>query len=82
MTANINISYSIIIMAPDRFIDHFHQIYIVIFSLLIAVLMGALLEWESIKKIIRSPMPVFIGFIAQYGVMPMVCLLIKFLKSK
>ena len=42
-------------------IDIIHQVYIFIFSALIATIMGILLDVETIFKIVKIPIPVFIG---------------------
>ena len=51
----------VIIPKPYRFLDIFYEAYVIVFSLLIAFLMGIMLNWEVIKKIIKVPLPVAIG---------------------
>lgn len=66
---------SCLVAAPQRFIDKFLQGYIIAFSALIAALMGIMMDWEIIKKIIKLPKPVAIGFSAQYILMPLVIII-------
>lgn len=64
--------HRVIITRPERFIDSFQMSYIVVFSVLISVIMGILLDMNTLIKIIKMPLPVLIGFISQYFFMPMV----------
>lgn len=66
------INHRIVITRPERFIDTFQMGYIVVFSILISVIMGILLDLNTLIKIIKMPFAVLIGFISQYFFMPMV----------
>lgn len=68
----VKLEHRVIVTRPDRFIDTFQVVYIVIFSILISVIMGILLDVSTLIKIIKMPIPVLIGFISQYLVMPLV----------
>ncbi len=74
------ISRDVIIRAPQRFIDKFLQVYIVCFSMAISLLMGVMLDLQVIKRIIKMPVPVVIGFCSQYIFMPLLsyCFIILF----
>lgn len=64
--------HKIVVTRPERFIDKFQLVYIVLFSTIIAIVMGILLDTDTLIKIIKMPLPVLIGFISQYLFMPLV----------
>jgi hypothetical protein len=68
---NSYFNHSVVITQPKRIIDLIQQIYIIIFSLTTALIMGILLDIEKLKKILKIPIPVIIGFISQYLFMPL-----------
>ena len=53
--------YMIGITEPRRLVDKFFDVYVWIFGVLISTLMGCLLDLETIKKLVKIPIPVFIG---------------------
>lgn len=63
---------NVIVTRPDRFIDKIQDIYIIFFSVVIAICMGVLLDPKTLLNILRIPISVAIGFIAQYLFMPLV----------
>lgn len=65
-------SYEIIVIKPARVIDIIFDIWIYTFGLLIALLMGVLLDKDSLLKIIKMPKAIIIGFCCQYITMPLV----------
>ena len=67
--------HNVVIKSPKRFIDIFQIFYISIVSALVSVIMGVLLDMESLIQIIKMPITVLIGFVAQYLFMPLVNLL-------
>jgi hypothetical protein len=75
--------HNVIITSPVRFIDLFHEIFIGVFSIIISIIMGILLDTNTlIIRVIKTPIPVVIGFFAQYLFMPMVKKKINDLKYK
>ena len=65
----------VIVLRPNRFIDKFQDVYIIFFSVAIAICMGILLDPDALIKIIKMPVSVAIGFISQYLFMPLVSVL-------
>lgn len=68
--------HNIVIKSPKRFIDIFQLAYISFVSVLVSVIMGILLDLDSLIQIIKMPIPVLIGFLAQYLFMPLVRILV------
>lgn len=68
---NTNYTHSVIVTQPKRAIDLIQQIYVIFFSLSTATIMGILIEWEKLKKILKMPIPVVVGFVSQYLFMPL-----------
>lgn len=64
--------WSIVIFQPKRVVDKIFDIWIWVFGTLISLLMGVLIDRESLLKIIRMPKAVIIGFCCQYLFMPLV----------
>ena len=64
--------WSIIINQPKRIVDRIFDVWIWVFGTLISLLMGVLIDRESLLKIIRMPKAVIIGFCCQYLFMPLV----------
>lgn len=64
--------HSVVIKSPKRFIDVFQILYISVVSVLVSVIMGVLLDLQSLIQIIKMPITVLIGFFAQYLFMPLV----------
>lgn len=67
-----SIDHTVIVTQPRRVIDKIHRVYLSIFQTVISTIMGILIDFEALKKIIKMPIPVIIGFCAQYGCMPLV----------
>jgi hypothetical protein len=67
--------HKVIISSPDRIIDKIQMIYVIFFSIVIAIIMGILIDLVTLFKIIKMPIAVLIGFIAQYLFMPLVSFL-------
>ncbi|CAF0933362.1 unnamed protein product [Brachionus calyciflorus] len=73
----------IVIKSPKRFIDVFQIFYISFVSFLVAIIMGILLDTESLIQIIKMPIPVIVGFLSQYLLMPLLTFgFIKIFKLK
>jgi hypothetical protein len=68
---NITLNHKVIVKTPERFIDQFQLVYVVFFSIIMSFIMGILLDIETLMKILKMPLPVIIGFISQYGFMPL-----------
>ena len=62
----------LVVKEPQRLIDKILLIYILMMAVMISLLMGLLLDLESLKKLIKIPIPVAIGFACQYLIMPLV----------
>jgi hypothetical protein len=76
-----SVEHSVIITQPQRIIDKIWRAYLSIFQIMISTIMGVLIDIEALKKIVKMPVPVLIGFFAQYGCMPLVsCSSFLFLK--
>lgn len=56
--ANSTYLHTMIITQPKRVIDLIQQIYIIIFSLTTAIIMGILLDLDKLRKILKMPIPV------------------------
>jgi hypothetical protein len=76
--SDIHVRYPIVVSGPDRFIDRFQKVYVVIFQFVISLLMGLLIELKTVLKILKKPVPVLVGFFCQYLFMPLVIVLICF----
>jgi hypothetical protein len=68
---NKSYEHNIIITSPNRFVDKLFQGYIIFVQLTVAIIMGILLDFNTLIKIVKMPLPVFIGFISQYAFMPL-----------
>ena len=72
---------NVIIVQPMRLIDILFTIYAWAFALLISLLMGLILDINTLIKIIKIPIPVGIGLSCQYMIMPLVILFNKLIYS-
>ena len=63
-------SLNVLVTQPKRLIDTIFYIIIPFMVITISVIMGILLDTTVIKGIILKPIPVIVGFVAQYGMMP------------
>lgn len=70
--SNRTVRHKFVISSPDRFIDTIQMAYVLFFSITIALIMGILIELETLIKIIKVPWSVLIGFVSQYLFMPLV----------
>lgn len=68
----INCSMILIITSPKRLIDQIFKISIPCIMIITSIQMGMLLDIEVIKELIRRPIQILIGFICQYGCMPLI----------
>jgi hypothetical protein len=78
---HIEYRHWVVIMSPDRFVDKVYYVYMFVFQILMSVLMGILLTPAIMLKIIKTPLPVFVGITAQYMFMPLVSIFVRLLKS-
>jgi hypothetical protein len=69
-------SLHILVTKPNRFIDQLFYIILPFLIIFISIQMGILLDTKILIEIIQRPTPIFIGFIAQYGVMPFLAMAI------
>ncbi|CAF1432419.1 unnamed protein product, partial [Didymodactylos carnosus] len=65
-------SVRIMVTQPRRKIDLIFKGLIPFIIGFIAVQMGVLLEMSVLKEIVQRPLPVLIGFVTQYGLMPLI----------
>ena len=73
------VRHKLVVTSPDRLIDTIQIVYVLFFSIVIAIVMGILIDLETLVKIIKMPVAVMIGFISQYLFMPLVSSRICFL---
>jgi predicted Na+-dependent transporter len=69
-------SLNILVTQPKRRIDKIFYIMIPFIVVSISILMGVLLDTTVIVGIFKKPIPVLIGFVAQYGLMPFLAMAI------
>lgn len=65
-------AFPIIITQAYRLIDHLFNIMAWTFGVITALIMGILVEKESLMKILKYPVAILIGFSCQYICMPLV----------
>lgn len=63
--------HTIIVTTPERLVDKIQLVYVVFFSCVMSIIMGILLDTDSLIKIIKMPIAVIIGFLSQYVLMPL-----------
>ena len=73
LTTSYYLKHEIIISSPQRLLDKIHMVYVIIFQTIVSIFMGLLIDVTTIVKIIKMPLPVVIGFVSQYILMPLVC---------
>lgn len=61
---------NILVTQPKRRIDTAFYVFIPFIVIAISILMGILLDTTVIISIFEKPIPVLVGFVAQYGLMP------------
>ena len=66
----------ILVTQPKRMIDTIFFIMLPFIVIGISILMGILLDPTIIHDIIKKPKPVIIGFVAQYGLMPLLSIVL------
>ena len=62
----------LVIQEPQRFVDKIFFVFIWSINVIQSIVMGLLLDIQTIKKLLKIPIPVGIGFICQYLLMPLV----------
>ena len=62
----------LVVKEPRRFIDKVFMVLIWVKGIIISLLMGILLDINTLKKLISMPLPVGIGLTCQYLLMPLV----------
>jgi hypothetical protein len=62
-----------VVVEPKRIIDIIFDVWLYAFGVFISLLMGVLLNRDSLLKIIKMPKAIAIGFCCQYMMMPVVC---------
>ncbi|CAF0973931.1 unnamed protein product [Didymodactylos carnosus] len=62
---------TILVSQPKRVIDKIWFMSLPFLIVFISVQMGVLLDTSVIKDIVKKPTPLIIGFVAQYGLMPL-----------
>lgn len=67
-----NISHYVVISEPRRIIDIIFDVYIKVFQVSISLLMGILLDTSALYKLVKIPIPIAVGFISQYLIMPLI----------
>ncbi|UJR37265.1 hypothetical protein I4U23_029974 [Adineta vaga] len=68
----IKCSIVVIVNQPRRLIDKIFKGLIPFIIMFISIQMGVLLDIEVLKELIRRPIQVCIGFVCQYGLMPLI----------
>ena len=61
-----------VMMQPNRFVDQLLTIWVYIFQTIMSLIMGLLLDPNTILKIIKMPVAVIFGVSCQYILMPLV----------
>jgi len=69
---HINCSMVLSVAPPKRIIDRIFKISIPCIIILTSIQMGMLLDIQVLKELIRRPIQVLIGFVCQYGFMPLI----------
>lgn len=72
VTDNVLAAYELVVNQPKRVVDRIFDVWIWIFGTLVSLLMGVLIDRESLLKIIKMPKAVILGFCCQYMFMPLV----------
>ena len=65
----------LVIQEPQRFVDRIFFVWVWSVNIVVACVMGLLLDLETIKKFFIMPIPAAIGFMCQYLLMPLVLVL-------
>jgi hypothetical protein len=67
-----NLSHYVVISEPRRVIDKIFDVYIKVFQVSISLLMGILLDMSALYKLAKIPIPIAVGFVSQYLIMPLI----------
>jgi sodium/bile acid cotransporter 3/5 len=73
----MNCSIVLLISQPQRIRDKIFRKAIPFVIMIISIQMGILLDMEVLKELIRRPIQVLIGFVCQYGFMPLIAFAIS-----
>jgi sodium/bile acid cotransporter 3/5 len=73
----MNCSIVLLISQPQRIRDKIFRKGIPLVIMIISIQMGILLDMEVLKELIRRPIQVLIGFVCQYGFMPLIAFAIS-----
>lgn len=68
---NKQVKHLVVITEPRRIIDLIFDVYVWVFQVVVSILMGCLLDWEILLKILKIPYPVLIGLCSQFILMPL-----------
>lgn len=68
----INCSISLLVSEPQRLRDGIFKGAIPFIIIIVCVQMGMLLDIEILKELARRPIQIAIGFVCQYGLMPLI----------
>lgn len=63
-------SLNVLVLQPTRLVDKIFQYFVPFVVITISTIMGLLLDPKIILSILQNPIPVLVGFAAQYGLMP------------
>lgn len=72
-----NCSMVLIVSQPQRLRDRIFRRFIPFIIGFISIQMGILLDFAVLKEIVLRPIPVLIGFVCQYGLMPLIAFAIS-----
>jgi len=76
-TYRINCSVVLLISPPKRLIDKIFKTSVPYIIMLTSIQMGMILDVAVLKELIRRPIQILIGFICQYGFMPLIAFAIS-----
>ena len=74
---HMNCSILLVISQPERLIDMIFKRAIPYIIMFTSIQMGMLLEFEVLKELARRPIQILIGFVCQYGLMPLIAFAIS-----
>ena len=66
----------VLVLQPQRLIDRAFYMIVPVIIVVISIQMGVLLETSVLLDLVKRPMPIFIGFLTQYGLMPFLAMAI------
>jgi hypothetical protein len=53
--------HNVTITSPNRFIDKFHTVYVIVNQVIISIMMGLLVDLDAVQHIFKLPIGLFIG---------------------